>query len=125
MTDLPAPPPTADQAPPEPQPYVVRVAPAVLAIVVRRAVEQVPGVLRMGSGVPGGSALTGRPTYAKDGVRLGVQDGTARIAVQVVLERDRNLQTVGVAVQEAVVRALENLVGMAVDTIDVYVLDVA
>ncbi len=108
----------------EPQPYVVRVAPAVLAIIVRRAVEQVPGVLRVGSGVPGGPALAGRPAYAKDGVRLGVQDGTARVAVQVVLERERNLQSVGVAIQEAVARALENLVGMDVTSTDVYVLDV-
>ena len=116
---------TADPQSADPQPYVVRVAPAVLAIIVRRAVEQVPGVLRVGSGVPGGPALTGRPAYAKDGVRLGVHDGTARVAVQVVLERERNLQTVGLAIQESVAQALENLVGMAVDSTDVYVLDVA
>ncbi len=106
---------------PDEQRYLVRVAPAVLATIVRRAAEEVPGVVRLADTKPAGGHGWGGATYAKEGVRLTVHDGHVRTAVHLVTARDHNLQIVGAAVQEAVAHALDTLVGMPVETIDVYV----
>ncbi len=101
--------------------YVVRIAPAVLATIVRLAVEQVPGVSRLANTKPSGRGWRGGSSYAGNGLRLAVRDGRVRAAVHLVIVRDHNLQAVGTAVQEAVASALDNLVGMSAETIDVYV----
>jgi uncharacterized alkaline shock family protein YloU len=44
--------------------------------------------------------------------------------MHVVIERDQNLQAVGGAVRDAVVEAIETLVGMPVATVDIYIQDV-
>lgn len=111
--------------PDDEQRYVVRVAPSVLATIVRRSVQSVPGVVRFvehpprARKWPGGSA-----TYQQGGVRLAVADGRARVAVHVVIQREHNLQQVGAAVQREATQALDTLVGMDVDAVDVYVQDV-
>ncbi len=101
--------------------YTIRVAPAVLATIVRQAAEQVPGVRRLATSTPGASIWRGGAAYAKDGLRLAVREGRVRVVVHLVVSRDHNLQAVGAAVQEAISHALESLVGMTTESIDVYV----
>jgi uncharacterized alkaline shock family protein YloU len=110
--------------PKEEQRYSIRVAPEVLALIVRRAAEQVPGVARLAEGGPRLALWRRGWAYARHGVRLAADDGRARVSVHLVIERGHNLQAVGRAVRDAVVAALETLVGMPVATVDVYVHDV-
>ncbi len=101
--------------------YTVRVAPAVLATIVRMAAEQVPGVRRLADSTPGAAPWHRGAALAKEGLRLAVNEGRVRVAVHLVVSRDHNLQAVGAAVQESVAHALDSLVGMPTDAIDVYV----
>jgi uncharacterized alkaline shock family protein YloU len=104
-------------------PFVVRVAPAVLAAIVRRAVERVPGVGRLADG-PRGRPFRESTAYVRDGVRLVVNNGSVRVAVHLVIARGYNLHEVGAAVQAGVAQSLEQMVGMRVENVDVYVQDV-
>jgi uncharacterized alkaline shock family protein YloU len=106
------------------QRFAIRVAPEVLALIVRRAAESVPGVVRLAENGPRMRLWRRGWAYAKNGIRLAVEDGRARISMHVVIERDRSLQAVGGAVRDAVVKAIETLVGMPVATVDIYVQDV-
>lgn len=116
---------TPGQAEPAPeQPYAVRVAPAVLAIIVQRTAQQVPGVTRLLEPRGGARRPRGGATYSRDGVQLVVHEGRVRVAVHLAVGRSHPLQSVGSAVQEAVAQALETLVGMPVEAIDIYVQDV-
>jgi uncharacterized alkaline shock family protein YloU len=108
--------------------YVLRVAPGVLAAIVQRAAERVPGVVRLADV---GSRATQRrvvrdaaSSYTRGGLQLAVHDGRVRITLNLVIGRSQNLQRVGAAVQAAVSQAVEQLVGMPVEQVDVYVQDV-
>jgi uncharacterized alkaline shock family protein YloU len=108
--------------------YVVRVAPAVLAAIVERAVEHVPGVTRLAAAhtraLQRRLMRDGSSTYARGGLRLSVREGRVRLAIYVVIDRGQHLQSVGAAVQAEASRAVEQLVGMPVDQVDVYVQDI-
>lgn len=104
--------------------YVVPVAPDVLATMAERPVEQVPGVVRLAHRPAGRRVLAGALSYARGDIRLAIGGGSAPVIVHVVSERDRSLQGVGSAVQDAVGQAVEQLVGMQVESVDVYVQDV-
>jgi uncharacterized alkaline shock family protein YloU len=106
--------------------YVVRVAPAVLAAMVSKAARQVPGVVRLADGGRPRRAWRGGagPSATRDGVRVAVSDGRVKVEVRLVAARGQQLQDVGAAVQSAVAGTLEQLVGMDVEMVDVYVQDV-
>jgi uncharacterized alkaline shock family protein YloU len=104
--------------------YLVRVAPSVLAAMVSKAARQVPGVVRLADGGRSARAWRGSSGYARDGVRLAVLDGRVKVEVHLVAARGQHLQNVGAAVQSAVTGTLEQLVGMDVEMVDVYVQDV-
>jgi uncharacterized alkaline shock family protein YloU len=110
-------------APTSEHPFVVRVAPAVLAAIVRRAVERVRGVARLAEG-PRARPFREGTAYMRDGVRLAVTNGSVRVAVHLVIARGYNLHEVGSSVQAAVGQSLEQMVGMRVENVDVYVQDV-
>ena len=108
--------------------YVLRVAPGVLAAIVQRAAERVPGVIRLtdvsARAVQRRLVRDRSSTYTRGGLRLAVHDGRVRITLNLVIGRSQNLQRVGAAVQAAVSQAVEQLVGMPVEQVDVYVQDV-
>jgi uncharacterized alkaline shock family protein YloU len=106
------------------QRFAIRVAPEVVALIVRRAAESVPGVARLAESGHHMRLWRRGWAYAKNGIRLAVEDGRARIPMHVVIERDHSLQVVGGAVRDTVVEAIETLVGMPVATVDIYIQDV-
>ncbi len=105
----------------ETQPKIGRitVAPEVLETIARLTTLAVPGVVRLTT-PPGMKRLFGH-----DGVKIEVTGNTVRVQVYVVAGPDTNLLHVGRQIQNEVTRAIHDLVGMDVASVDVYIEDVA
>jgi uncharacterized alkaline shock family protein YloU len=99
------------------------IAPDVLLTIARLSALSVPGVARM-EPVPGGvDRLFKRGVH--DGVRIAVKDHAVTVDLYVVLEHDRSVREVSRAVQTAVARAIQEMVGMDVLAVNIHVEDVA
>ncbi|WP_026370839.1 Asp23/Gls24 family envelope stress response protein [Kallotenue papyrolyticum] len=99
-------------------------APGALISIISRTVQDVPGVVRMGTVPPSrvGQLLTG--SHTRDGVLVRVMDGTLSADVYLIAESDTNLLELGERVQAAVAYAIRELVGMQVRDVNVYIQDV-
>lgn len=102
--------------------YSVKVAPGVVAAVIRRTALDVPGVVGLAEKPQLGCLLPTR--QSKDGIHLDVRDGSASISLRLVVERESDMQHVGSRVQQAVAEAVATMLGMPVREVDVYVQDV-
>ena len=102
----------------EPKIGRITVAPEVLETIARLTTLAVPGVARLQS-----SAGVGR-LLRQGGVRIEMVGSSAAIELHVVTEPDINLLRIGHQIQAEVTRAIQDLVGMEVHSVDVYVEDV-
>ena len=99
------------------------IAPEVLLTIARLSALAVPGVVRV-EPVPGGvDRLFKRGVHA--GVRIAVKDHAVVVDLYLVLAPDRNVRDVSRAVQAAVARALQEMVGMSAAAVNVHIEDVA
>lgn len=105
----------------ESQPQIGRitVAPEVLETVARLTALAVPGVVRLIS-PPGVRRLLGQ-----DGVQVEVTGDSVHATVHVVTEPDVSMLQVGRQIQSEVARAIHQIVGMQVTSVDVHIEDVA
>jgi len=103
---------------------IVRVARPVLSTIVTNAALQIPGVTRMASVNDQWSRLLGREV-PKQGVTLTIKDNTVSADLYIVVAANVNIVNVGTAVQEEVASAIEHMVGMQVQEVNVYIQDVA
>jgi uncharacterized alkaline shock family protein YloU len=102
----------------------VRIARRVLRTIVREAALGVAGVTTMAARRTAWSALLGRPR-PRDGVALAVRRGVVSVDLYLLVASGASMVDVGEAVQEAVAGAIEHMLGMAVDEVNVYIRDVA
>jgi uncharacterized alkaline shock family protein YloU len=103
---------------------VVRVARQVLKTVVVNTALQVAGVTRMAQGNEQWARLLGRE-IPRQGVSLSVKDNTVTADLYLVVAPGCNIVEVGTTVQEEVAAAIEEVVGMQVREVNVYIQDVA
>ena len=103
---------------------VVRVARQVLSTILVNSALQVPGVTRIAQGNDQWSRLLGRE-IPKQGVALAVKDNIVSADLYLVVEAGVNIVEVGTAVQEETAAAIEEMVGMQVREVNVYIQDVA
>ena len=103
---------------------VVRVARQVLATVVTNTALQIAGVTRMAQGGDQWSRFLGRE-IPRQGVSLAVKDNVVTADLYLVVAPGSNIVEVGTAVQEEVAAAIEEIVGMQVHEVNVYIQDVA
>lgn len=106
---------------------VVRVARQVLATIVINTALQVPGVARMAHMAQGNeqwSRLLGRE-FPRQGVALTVKDNVVSADLYLVVLAGSDIVEVGSTVQEEVAAAIEEIVGMQVNEVNVYIQDVA
>ena len=103
---------------------VVRVARQVLTTIVINTALQIPGVIRMAQGSDQWSRLLNRE-IPRLGVALNVKDNTVSTDLYIVVATGANIVDVGSAVQEEVAAAIEEMVGMQVQEVNVYIQDVA
>jgi uncharacterized alkaline shock family protein YloU len=58
-------------------------------------------------------------------VQIAVIDETVRVDVYVIIEPDVNMRSLSQRIQEAVTRAIQDMVGMKVSAVNVHIQDVA
>ncbi len=105
----------------EEQPRIGRitVAPQVLETIARLTTLAVPGVARL---VP---ARGMRRIVRHDGVEIEVSGNSVRVELHIVTEPDVNMLNVSHQIQAEVTRAIQDMVGMEVQSVDVHIEDVA
>jgi len=102
----------------------VTIAPNVLVTIVQKTAASVPGVAKLCDSTPGVKRLLGLHTVGR-GVEVNVLDGQVMVDVYLVARRGNDLLQMGLEVQRAIARAIEDIVGMEVREISVHVEDVA
>lgn len=97
----------------------ITVSAEVLETIVRLTALAVPGVTRMVHA----PAMTRLRRH--QGVQVGVSGNTVSAAVSIVADPQANLRRVSHQIQTEVARAIQDLVGMEVDAVDVFIEEVA
>ncbi|MGD1995378.1 MAG: Asp23/Gls24 family envelope stress response protein [Anaerolineae bacterium] len=93
---------------------------SVLETIARLTTLAVPGVVRMTPPL-GVHRLLG----LKDGVQVTVrEEGTVRVDLYVVVESGLNMLSLGRQIQAEVTRAIQDIVGMEVESVHVHIEDV-
>jgi len=103
---------------------VVRVARQVLLTIVTHTALQIPGVARMAHKGDSWSRFLNREIPSQS-VVLTIKDNIVSVDLYLVLAAGANIVEVGTAVQQEVASALEEIVGMQVREVNVFVQDVA
>lgn len=98
------------------------IAPSVLNTITRLTTLGTPGVSRMSSYLMGGSRHAPRKEF--DGVKVIVKDNKIFLDVYVVISSGQNVRLVAENIQNRVLRAISEMVGMEVADINVHVADV-
>ncbi|MCS6909990.1 MAG: Asp23/Gls24 family envelope stress response protein [Anaerolineales bacterium] len=99
------------------------IAPEVLVTIARLSALSVPGVARLSTAPLAVDRLFQRS--AGEGVRLDVRGHSVVVDLHVVIQHDANVREVGRALQAAVTRAIQDMVGMQVLAVNVHIEDVA
>ncbi len=104
----------------------VRIAPSVLAMIVSLTASSVKGVAAMSPvSRPPSKVLPRSNMGAASGVSLQVRNGAILADVYIVAEPDSNLQRLGQTVQQSVREALNQMVDISTEQVNVYIEDVS
>lgn len=101
----------------------IEIAPEVLITIVRKATLDIKGV-RATATIPPDVARFFRRSPRKDGVVLHYNDRRLTFDIYVYMDPNVNLRETSRAIQVAVVEAIDKMVGIPVDAINVHVEDV-
>ncbi len=103
-------------------PGTTTIAPGVLITIARLTALSVPGVAKIAS-IPGGVNRIFR-RGSGEGVRIEVDEDAVSVDLYLILARNTNVREVSRKVQAEVGRAIEDMVGMQVQRIDVHIEDI-
>ena len=95
------------------------VAPDVLVTIAKMSALSVPGVSHMADVSGGVNRLFKRGVH--DGVRIDVEDNIVTANLYLVLKQDVNIREVSRNVQTQVARAIQEMIGMDIGTIDIHI----
>lgn len=103
----------------------IRIAPSVLAMIVSLTARSIENVVNMSVvSRPPNRVLQRTNTGHAPGVILQVRNGTVSTDVYIVAAPDTNLKKLGQTVQRKVREALDLMVGMPADQVNIYIEDV-
>ena len=104
----------------------VTIAPEVLVTIARLTAQSVQGVAQMCHhiGPSNLDRLLGR-VAGGGGVQVAVLDDTVRVDLYIIVVPDVNMRRVSQQIQEAVTRAVQDMVGMKVSAVNIHIQDVA
>lgn len=101
----------------------VTIAPTVLTTIVRQTALDREGVRRLAAAPPNvRNRLAGG--VVENGIAVLVTEAGVQVEVHIVADGDTNMLKLGAALQNEITRALEEMVGMNVATVDVFIDDV-
>lgn len=98
------------------------VAPDVLVNIARLSALSVAGVSRMANVTGGVNRLFKRGVH--DGVRIEVEDNVIVANLYIILRQDVNIREVSRNVQKQVGRAIQEMIGMEIGSIDIHIEDI-
>lgn len=101
----------------------IEVAPEVLVTIARYAVQSIEGVQQMAQ-VPADIARLFQRGLRQDGVLLDLSENKVRFNIYVIMDPHVNLLEASRAIQAAVTEAIDMMVGVPVDAVNVFVEDV-
>ncbi len=101
----------------------VTVSPDVLLTIARLSTLRVEGVAAM-SAVPGGVDRLWKRTPTAEGVQILVDGQTVTVDLFILAKADANMREVSHTVQREVARAIRQIVGMEVASVNVHIDDV-
>ena len=102
----------------------VKVAANVLATIVKLTAESVPGVARISEHRSGAGRLIGNRLGDGGGIKIEVREDSVHADLHIIVERDVNMLKVGKRVQREVIDAVQKMVGLPVEEVNVYIQDV-
>ncbi len=100
-------------------PGLTTLAPSVLVRIAQLTAMSVPGVTRMAAAPASVDRMFRRG--AGEGVQIEVEDNRMSAELYLALDQGADARKVGREVQQAVARAIEQMVGMQVGQIDVHI----
>lgn len=100
----------------------IKIADDVVAVIAGVAVSEVQGVFEMSGGFAGGisEVLSGKKNLAK-GIKVEVDDKTAKIDVNIIVEYGTRIPDVAFEIQNKVKKAVETMTGLSVTEVNVHV----
>ena len=96
----------------------IEVAPEVIVTIAYHAALNVPGVAKT---IDPHAGLFRRATARRDGVILTYEENRLHFDIYVCLRGDVNMVKTSRAVQEAIFEAMDNMVGVPVDAVNIHV----
>lgn len=100
----------------------IQISNDVIAVIAGVAVSEVPGVSGMAGGFAGGisEVFSGKKNLAK-GIKVEVNEGTAKIDVNIIVEYGTRIPDVAFEIQNRVKKAVENMTGLKVEEVNVHI----
>ena len=98
------------------------IAPEVINSIARLTTLSVSGVTRMAPVKNTYEAMVVKPEY--DGVKVVVKEDSVYIDVFVILTSEENVRIVSKNVQEKITRAISEMVGMEVASVNIHIADI-
>lgn len=101
----------------------IEVAPDVLATIAHFATLRVEGVVKMAS-VPADVARLFRRDIRHHGILLDFSDDQVNLDIYVIMSPQVNIMEASQQIQSAVIEAIDTMVGISVDAVNIHVEDV-
>ncbi len=102
----------------------VTIAPEVLVTIARLTTLRTPGVARLGSGLLDSVNCMLKRGIGDGGVKIQVDENGVSVELHVIAQHDANMLELGQRIQANLSRAIAEMVGMAVNEVNVYIQDV-
>ncbi len=102
----------------------VTIAPEVLVTIARLTALKTTGVARLDTSIMDGVNRVFKRSVTNGGVKVEVEGDSVAVELYVIAEHDANMLTLGQRVQTAISRAIQEMVGMSVAEVNVYIQDV-
>ena len=100
----------------------IKIANDVVAVIAGVAVSEVPGVASMSGGFAGGitEVLSGKKNLSK-GIKVDADEKEVKIDVNIIVEYGARIPDVAFEIQNRVKKSVENMTGLKVAEVNVYV----
>lgn len=100
----------------------IQIADEVVSIIAGKAVSEVDGVYGMAGGFAGGisEVLSGKKNFSK-GIKVDIENGAAKIAVNIIVEYGVRIPDVAFEIQNRVKKAVETMTGLKILAVNVHV----
>ena len=99
----------------------IQISDEVVSVISGKAASEVAGVYSMSGGFAGGiTEVFGKKNFSK-GIKVDVQEGEAKIDVNIIVEYGVRIPDVAFEIQNRVKKAVENMTGLNVLEVNVHV----